>query len=150
MALEKWQDPNRRKAGQPRSGRRLVLVVDDDDMVRRVIVQGLRRLGYSVESVGSAADASTRISSGIMYDLIVTDVHLRDGLGPEAVAASITREAAPCVLVVSGSSDEATDEARRHLPSWIRSAVLPKPFSLKELQAAMESLLDVEDRGPEA
>lgn len=119
-----------------------MLVVDDDDTVRRVVVLGLRRLGYAVEGVGSAAEATARIASGPPYDLIVTDVHLRDGFGTEAVAAAATGSAGPSVLVITGSSDEVADDARRQLPDWIRSGILAKPFSLNELHAAIERLLD--------
>jgi DNA-binding NtrC family response regulator len=132
--------------GSARPGREgvRVLIVDDDDSVRRVLARGLQRLGYSVDQVDSAAGAKSRLLDGTRFHLVVTDVHLGDGYGTQAVADTVARDRAPSVLVVSGSSDEDADEARRRLPSWIRSAFLPKPFALEDLERALADLLGSE------
>lgn len=129
--------------GQPERAQPLrVLVVDDDDSVRRVLARGIRRLGYAVDEAGSAAEARERLRSDSPYEVVVTDVHLGDGFGTDAVTETVTRGRAPAVLVVSGSSDDEARTARRRLPSWIRSAMLPKPFALEELGRAMAALVE--------
>ncbi|HZD04346.1 MAG TPA: response regulator [Longimicrobiales bacterium] len=122
----------------------IVLLIDDEDAVRRVLARGLQRFGYTVEEVRSAAEARARLAGPARFDLVVTDVRLGDGFGTRAVADAVTPGRPPAVLVVSGTSDEEAMEAKALLPSWVRSAFLAKPFTLEELKGALGELMESE------
>ncbi len=51
-----------------------ILLVDDDDAVRKVMERVLARAGFTVESVGSASEGLDRLRRGRRFDAIVTDL----------------------------------------------------------------------------
>src|SRR6185503_15016850 len=54
---------------------RCVLVVEDDEQVRHVIVDALNELGYRVEEAATAMEAANRIrSAGGYIDAVVIDI----------------------------------------------------------------------------
>lgn len=108
-----------------------VLVVDDNPMVRRLIVQYLESLGYSPDQVDDGKPASEK---GGAYDLIVTDLRMPGMSGPEA--ASIIREKSgladqPWIVGVSATLAEA--EIERAMQSGIND-FLGKPFFANDLE----------------
>jgi DNA-binding response OmpR family regulator len=56
---------------------RSILVVEDDDELRRVLRSGLREEGFVVETVATGADALARVESA-PPDLVVIDIGLPD------------------------------------------------------------------------
>jgi len=114
---------------------RRILVVDDDEAVRRFIVECLQSLGYSVEE---AADGETglRALAGSPPDLIIVDYAMPGMTGVDVVLRA--RHAAPGVpiLLATGYADmEAVD---RVMPT---ESVLRKPFRVSELGAAVRRAL---------
>jgi AmiR/NasT family two-component response regulator/two-component sensor histidine kinase len=65
----------------PRFGRRLLLV-DDDRLVLSTLSQGLRGVGYEVDTAESAEDADAWLAGGGRPDLAILDIRMsgRDGL----------------------------------------------------------------------
>src|SRR6266513_1968754 len=89
-------------------GKQTILVVEDEEMVRGLICEVLRREGYRVLACGDAAEgleASQRHGPGI--DLLLTDVIMPGMNGPEM--ASRIQETLPNLRVVfmSGYSEQA-------------------------------------------
>jgi CheY-like chemotaxis protein len=108
-----------------------VLVVDDDDVIRRLLDVQLSRLGYSVTTAADASEAIER-HAGRRIDVLVTDVVMPGMDGPEL--ASAMREANPDlrVLFLSGYGTGAASQGA--------VAFLQKPFSSDELAAALDGL----------
>ncbi len=52
-----------------------ILVVDDDPMVREVVVESIKAAGYDVDECGDGHEALEKNASRA-YDLIVTDMRL--------------------------------------------------------------------------
>ncbi|MFO1025856.1 MAG: chemotaxis protein CheW [Acetobacteraceae bacterium] len=72
-----WQDWFRgapRHAGGARQ--RHVLMVDDSDFFRQLMVPTLNAAGIAVTSVGSASEALRMRDSGMMFDAIVSDIEM--------------------------------------------------------------------------
>jgi CheY-like chemotaxis protein len=110
----------------------LVLLVDDEDVVRASTADMLMELGYSVEEAPSAEAALALLNDGIKPNLLVTD-HLMPGMnGLELVWA--IREHCPDLpaLIVSGYA-----EADGLAPDMPR---LTKPFRRSELAEKLGEL----------
>lgn len=78
---ERWRGP-----GTPR-----LLLVDDDDVMRRSSVRFLARAGFEVISVGSGAEALEAVDAGIRVDVAVVDLEMPGMDGIELLRALRTR-----------------------------------------------------------
>lgn len=122
-----------------------VLVVDDNDALRRTVVSALRGRGFSVVDYGDPVEAHawTRRSKPAL-DVLVTDV-VMPGLDGRSLADKV-REAYPSlpVLFISGYTG---DVVVRHGVDTEREALLRKPFSRDDLLSALDALLRVAQVG---
>jgi CheY-like chemotaxis protein len=122
---------------QHRGGRATrILLVDDEASVRDLLRDYLESRGFEVTVAGTGAEALETVQGGACPDLLVTDVHLPDTLGPEV--ARRLREHAPSMPVVfmSGAPEAATAVAgASDVP------MLTKPFSMTELDRAVRTAL---------
>jgi len=111
---------------------RRALVVDDSEAVRMVIVTGLQRAGYAVESAASVAAALALQPES--YDVVLIDLQLGAERGTDLFERLCVRDpaaAARCLLMTGGN-------VTLDLPGGV--PVLAKPFRLDELIAAVEEL----------
>ena len=124
-------------------GHETVLLVEDNDGVRRGLARGLKLRGYRVVQAADYDEAVRAIGDlGAQLDLVVTDVMLPGRCGPDVIAA--VRAAVPRAgaIAMSGHSDpEILDEI---LASGVE--LLHKPFSSDVLAAAIRTLRDRGDR----
>ena len=63
-----------------------VLVVDDEPMVRMLIVDALEEIGFNCLEAENGAEALRVLESGQRIDLLITDVGLPGGLNGRQVA----------------------------------------------------------------
>jgi CheY-like chemotaxis protein len=125
---------------EPRGGNESILLVEDDDAVRKFTLFALSSLGYRVlpaKDGPSALELLQRAPQEI--DLLVTDVVMPEMSGP--LLAEILRVKFPDVrvLFVSGYADDAIVE-RGLLQST--SAFLHKPFAPQSLASKVREVLD--------
>ncbi len=106
-----------------------ILVVDDDKLVRRVVVAALTHHGYDVTGCASLEEALASLDG---VGLVVTDLKLGDGDGSELIEQVAGRIP---VIVLSGSVD------LEHKRIDGAAAVLSKPFRQAELLAVIASLV---------
>ncbi|MFC0399662.1 response regulator [Paraburkholderia rhizosphaerae] len=123
-------------------GQRTVLVVDDNEINRKVVARQLDVLGYrcvTMPGVEPAVAAMARQD----FDLLITDLHMPGSNGVE-FAAQVramnrnTRRKLPVVLV-TGETDTANST---DVPAALFDAVLPKPAGLDALRACLNTLFD--------
>jgi signal transduction histidine kinase/serine/threonine protein kinase/CheY-like chemotaxis protein/tetratricopeptide (TPR) repeat protein len=127
-----------------------ILIVEDEESVRRMVERLLRQLGYRVVSAGNASEA-LGLDSDLLgnVDLLITDVVMPGASGPELVEELRRRWPAIPVLYLSGYSEDAS------LGSKLQegcTAFLGKPFDHDELAAAVTELLkkrELDRRPPE-
>ncbi len=119
-------------------GRVNILLVDDEETVRRVTGRLLEKLGYSVVPAGDADEALRLLAEGDAFDLVLTDV-VMPGLSGIELADRI-RQAHPAqkILFTSGYT---TREFGRP-PGEPPQPFMPKPFSLDDLDRAVRAALD--------
>ena len=82
-----------------------ILVVDDDAGLRTLLESVLAAEGYVVEVAASAGDARAVLERRTV-DLMVLDLYLPDGNGPQLVAAMQCLPASVPLIVVTGQGDE--------------------------------------------
>lgn len=119
--------------------RPLVLVVDDDDAVRRVTVEMLLELGCEVEQASNGEDAlilCRRLPRP--PDLALID-HIMPGIrGTELARQLRTENLARRLVLATGYADIAKDPTR----DGVLEAVLRKPFAIHELQRLLGQRAD--------
>lgn len=116
-----------------------VLVVEDEDTQRALLVAVLRRAGYDAVGVGSGQAALDRIAGGDV-DLVLLDLHLPDRRGDsvlELVRASDRTRLLPIIMV----SGDATEEERGRALAAGVTDFFPKPFDLDSLVRRVEALV---------
>ncbi len=120
-----------------------VLVMDDEQLVRRSLVTLLEDLGYCVRSAGDGAEAvdlyKDALHSEQPFDVVVFDLTVRGGMGG-IDALNAIRKMDPDVkaLVSSGYTDAAAIADYRRFGF---SGVMPKPYTADALVAAMRQAL---------
>jgi CheY-like chemotaxis protein len=118
----------------------VILVVEDEERVRRMSVQLLGDLGYTVLQAGDAKQALAMLESDdIAFDLLFTDVVMPDMNGKQL--ADRVRELRPGVKVLYTTGY--TRNAVIHNGMLDRDvSFLPKPFTIQQLAAKVRQVLD--------
>jgi DNA-binding response OmpR family regulator len=113
-----------------------VLVVDDDDEVRRMLARALGAEGFQVEAVADARAALASVANDLP-DLVVLDIVLGadDGLD---VMAAIRRTSDVPIILLTGRGEEHERVLGLKLGA---DDYLVKPFSPAELAARITSVL---------
>jgi len=125
----------------PTGGSETILVVEDDELVRRYVVEQLRGLGYQILEAGTGAAALALAAAGRHFDLLFTDVMLPGGmLGPELLDEMRRRLPGLRALFTSGYSEDHVLSRERRTGS-VR--LLQKPYSRQRLAAEVRAALDV-------
>jgi PAS domain S-box-containing protein len=126
-------------AAVPAARGETLLVVEDEDDVRRMSARILTRAGYVVLLAAEGTDA-LRLAASEDIDLVLTDVIMPGMTGPELVARIRQRQPRMKVVFMSGYSHDML----RHetLEREALSAFIEKPFSGDELQRKIRQLLD--------
>ena len=122
------------------SGEALVLVVDDDEVLRETLRLRLERWGVKVQAYASVQDLRAALARGATPrppDLLISDQRLPDGDSRDVVEAVAARHPEVPVLVITGDTAPA-DLARLSALGW---PVLHKPFGADELFAAVRDAL---------
>jgi DNA-binding NtrC family response regulator len=114
-----------------------ILLVDDEQSVRAIVVKILRRAKYNVIEAenGEAALRIAKTHPG-KIDIVVTDMFMPGLRGPEVVQALAPLRPGLRALFMSGYADQ---DSRTAVPTGAN--FLSKPFSGQELTAAIETVL---------
>ena len=116
-----------------------ILVAEDDDALRSLLVEALREQGHTVHEVAGAGAlrAAAVGTGGGSFDLVISDIHMGDGDGL-AVLEALRREghAIPMILMTAFGN-----EATRHQVERLGGLLLSKPFELRQLAEAAARLL---------
>lgn len=107
-----------------------VLLVDDEDAVRRALTMYLRRQGASVVEAKSYAEAANQLL-GRKFNIVVSDVMLGDGSG--LTLGRLCRNIKPPVAFVAITGAIETDILDDDVTPT--TVFLQKPFALDELRA---------------
>jgi CheY-like chemotaxis protein len=122
------------------AGRGLVLLVEDEDPVRRLVAETLRRTGYRVIEATSGAEAEQEFARNDgAVDLLLTDL-MMPGEGGQALARRL-RSVQPelKVIFISGHPGDSLGAEPAQA-----GTLIPKPFSLSYLTRVVGGVLSGE------
>jgi CheY-like chemotaxis protein len=114
-----------------------VLVVDDDHMVREVLVEMARELSAEVQAVASGQQACD-VLDGEFFELLITDIRMPGVDGLEVVRYARRRCPSTRVVVVTGFAGPHEERAVRQL----EAVILRKPFGADAFRQAVRRALE--------
>jgi PAS domain S-box-containing protein len=117
-----------------------ILVIDDDDSLRKVIVKALSKQGYRITEASSGAEG-IRLARSELPELVVSDVNMpgTDGFAVlKALRGGPATSAIPIILM-TGNSDP--DGLRQGMDGGADD-YLAKPFVMRELFATVGARLE--------
>ena len=118
---------------------RTVLIVDDEEPIRRAARRMLEKVGYTVLEAENGARAVELLSHpAVVVDLLMADLQMPELTGEEMARQIRSNRRDLKVLYVSGHVDRSATE-RPAL--WEGEAFLGKPFTFAGLTQAVSSLL---------
>jgi two-component system cell cycle sensor histidine kinase/response regulator CckA len=131
-------------------GRGLVLIMDDDETVRRVAGSMLARLGYEPILTNDGAHALTRaralLAEGKVLTAALLDLTVRSGEGGRDTVGPL-RELLPRLPIIA-SSGYSDDPIMADPKRFSFSASLSKPFLLSELSGILAEVIVDADAPP--
>ena len=113
-----------------------ILVIEDDDVLRDGLFEGLALEGHAVDAVADCADAREAVAS-FPHDVIVLDIGLPDGSGLELLREWRLASCATPVLLLTARN---MTEDRVEGLDLGADDYLGKPFDLGELAARLRAL----------
>lgn len=119
------------------SGRRRILIVDDEQFMVHTLSKILEALGYDAVCAYGGREAY-RICLSQKVDLVVSDLHMPDMSGLELLTSIKSHDPAIPVILVTGYG---VDRARESAGKWKADGFLGKPFRIAELQNLIEQTL---------
>jgi DNA-binding NtrC family response regulator len=110
-----------------------ILVVDDEENVRRVIVAWLSRWGHTVDEADSA-DAGLAIMEANPADILIVDLIMPTHSGLWLIERVRERWPSTSIIVESGSQDELNIQSAKRYGAI---AFVPKPFGREMFHQAI-------------
>jgi DNA-binding response OmpR family regulator len=110
-----------------------VFVVEDEAMIRMMVIDMLEELGCPVAAEAGDVEEAAKLARSADFDLAILDVNLKGKL-ITPVAKLIMARRCP-IIFATGYGSEGLPEGFRDFPA------LPKPFQLETLAAAIDSVI---------
>ncbi|MBB4636680.1 PAS domain S-box protein [Longimicrobium terrae] len=134
------EDQGAQQAQDPPARRLRVLVVDDEDAVRRVVVRAIQRRGHEVDEATEGSRALELLDGGaVRYDAIVSDLRMPGVSGDELLARLRDRTDGLDRRLVFLTGDTASPEAMRML-SEAGVPILAKPAGVADVVRTVEQV----------
>jgi two-component system, cell cycle sensor histidine kinase and response regulator CckA len=128
-----------RTAASDLTGHGTILLVEDEEGLRALNARGLASRGYTVFEAGNGVEAMELIErQGGRVDLVVSDVVMPEMDGPTLLKELRKRNPGVKIIFVSGYAEDAFEKS---LPEHDRPNFLAKPFTLKQLVAAVKETM---------
>jgi signal transduction histidine kinase/ActR/RegA family two-component response regulator len=120
-------------------GAETILVVEDDDALRRYTVDILQELGYRTLAAATPAIALKVIDSGVEIDLLLSDVVMPEMNGRQLAEEAVRRRPDLKVLFTTGYTRNAIVHHGRLDPGV---ELITKPYTFNELAARIRTVLE--------
>ena len=121
------------------TGHGTILLVEDEEGLRGLNARGLASRGYTVLEAGNGLEAIAVLETqGGHVDLVVSDVVMPEMDGPTLAKELRSRNPDLKVIFVSGYAEDAFE---KNMPEPNKYAFLAKPFTLKQLVAAVKETM---------
>jgi CheY-like chemotaxis protein len=116
-----------------------ILVVEDDPLVRDLVITQLCSLGYMTIAAADGRKALALVERGVAFDLLFTDVIMPNGINGQELAGEVAkRRPGTRVLFTSGYTDNAMIHHGR-LDEGV--LLLSKPYRMSQLARMVRKAL---------
>ncbi len=123
-----------------------ILLMDDEDVVRRVAIEILTSLGYEAHTAHDGAEAlklyQQAFDDGCPFDLVVMDLTIPAGMGGKETVAKLLKQYPNAKAIVA--SGYANDPIMANFQEYGFKGVAPKPFCLKDFSSLIHRVLNEE------
>jgi signal transduction histidine kinase/ActR/RegA family two-component response regulator len=130
-------------AGNTQNGTERLLVMDDEESLRRLLESVLRELGYEVQTARDGAEAIALYekakTTARPFDAVLLDLTVSGGMGGVETAAKLKEIDPSSKLIVS--SGYSASPVMSDFAKYGFDAVLPKPWSMPEISAVVRRVL---------
>lgn len=132
-------EPSPEEAAPATGPRRRILVVDDEENIRKLLSGILSMDGHAVDTAKNGVQALERLSGG-RYDLLITDIKMpeMDGQALYQRLREVDADLARRTVFITG--DTVSPETRVFLQN-VHNPCLSKPFRLRDIREAVERAL---------
>lgn len=124
------------------AGRARILVVEDEALVRLLLVEMLTDLGHEIVAEASTLETAVKIAANADYDLAVLDLNLGNGITYDVVDVVLGRGKA--VVLSTGYGGGGLN------PKYTGCTVLQKPFVQDAIDRAIQLSLRQTARAQDA
>ncbi len=119
-------------SANPATAVRRILVVDDEPLVAILLEDALQEFGYQVVGPVENLRAAIQLANSERIDAAIVDINM-DGQVSDAVADKLMERGIPFIFV--------SGHARANGLRYAQVPLLRKPFSVEDLQRALEAIL---------
>ncbi|MBN1620316.1 PAS domain S-box protein [candidate division WOR-3 bacterium] len=122
-------------------GRANILLMDDEEMIRKVTSKMLEELGYYVETARNGEEVLEKFKNGTKtsFDLVILDLTVQGGMGGKDAVKEI-KNLYPSIKAIV-SSGYSNDMALSHYREFGFDNYLVKPFTLSDLSEKITETL---------
>ena len=118
-------------------GRKNILVVEDEEIARDVLIQALETLGFGATGAVNGRHALEQLAQHPV-DLVLTDIYMPEMNGLELLKQIRDDGLSIPVILITGYD---ADEARLKAEQYNAAALLLKPFRLVQLKQLLDTIL---------
>jgi CheY-like chemotaxis protein len=140
-SLNQWsKTDNSGSADRRISDSPVVMVVEDEFLIRIMITDELRSAGYEVVECGSADEAIDVLRSGLGIGVMFTDIRMPGSMDGASLAQAARREF-PALKIVTTSGEKR--------PATLTGQFVPKPYSPRSVVHLIDALMGTPARALE-
>ena len=120
-----------------------ILVAEDDDAMRDLLVGWLREAGYDVTACTSGLDLLAHLERSVLseelpeFDIVLSDIQMPLGSALDVLDEFFGCDGVPPTILITAFGDRRTHEVASHLGV---ATVLEKPFEKGRLMAEIQRL----------
>lgn len=129
--------------GEISAGRKRILFMDDEEMLRSVVSRMLEIMGYDVVSAADG-DEALRLyieaaENGSRFDAVILDLSVNNGMGGREAAEKLIEYDPDVIALVS--SGFVGDTVLQNYREFGFRGVIPKPYTSEELRDGLSRVL---------
>jgi len=117
-----------------------VLVVDDEESVRRILCENLAECGFDVVSAKDGQEALQMIDGGQRPNVVITDIIMPRKEGLEVIIELRKRHPAVRVIAISGGGRTKSADFLHLARKLGADAILAKPLDIEVLEKTVRGL----------
>lgn len=117
-----------------------ILLVEDDDSVRRLTVRRLEYMGHTVLEARDTSEAIDVVKSGVLFDMLLTDIVMPGEMDGLNLAKRVHADLPTIPIILSsGFSTKLLELNERERREFF---ILHKPYTVSGLEAIISAVLD--------